>query len=377
MAAKRRVLVLCTGNSCRSQMAEGWINHDLGSMWQARSAGTRPADRVHPFAVAVMAEAGVDISGGRPKSVETLLDETWDLVVTVCDSARESCPVFPRPVEQIHVSFPDPAEATGTDDEVMAVFRAVRDDIRKRLVEEVRIRTLSTTLKLSQGSPSDPPMESVVMDTTPFVVRVELEGWELFWALLETGGDRSGLAALRGRVAGSVRARFSETSRITEFPPIAALRVLFRAVGCDPTRYRPSSEALLRRLVKGAELPAIHPLVDLNNCLSAELGVPCCVMREGSFGSDLVFRAGVAGESYQSLRGPFSLEAKPLLVDEIGPVDAPITGSERVMVEPTTERAWLVAYLPRGVVEADSVWASLESLAPGAGVEARRFASSV
>lgn len=215
------------------------------------------------------------------------------------------------------------------------------------------------------------------MDTTPFVVHVELEGWELFWARFEIGGDGSGLAELRRRVADSVRARFSEVSEIAEFPPIAALRMLFRAVGCDPTRYRPSSEALLRRLVKGAELPAIHALVDLNNCLSAELGVPCCVMREGSFGSRLAFRAGTVGETYQSLRGPFNLEAKPLLVDDTGPLDAPITGSERVMVEPSTKRAWLVAYLPRGVVSAADAWRRLEALAPDAGVRVRPFASSV
>ena len=194
------------------------------------------------------------------------------------------------------------------------------------------------------------------MDATPFHVRVELEGWELFWARVEGGSDSNGLEAVRQRVVEGVRARFHDASEITSSPPIAALRKLFRAAGCDPTRYRPSSEALLRRLVKGAELPTIHPLVDVNNCLSAELGVPCCVMREGSFGSRLVFRAGLEGESYESLRGPFNLEGKPLLVDEIGPVDAPITGSTRVMVEPSTTRAWLVAYLPQSVVEADDAW---------------------
>ena len=149
-------------------------------------------------------------------------------------------------------------------------------------------------------------------------------------------------------------------------------RCLFRAAGCDPTRYRPSSEALLRRLIKGAELPAIHPLVDLNNCLSAEAAVPCCVMGDGSFGSRLVLRAGRVGESYESLRGPFNLESKPLLVDEVGPVDAPITRSTRVMVQPDTSGAWLVAYLPSGVLEADAVWALLESLAADAGVAAQR-----
>jgi len=129
----------------------------------------------------------------------------------------------------------------------------------------------------------------------------------------------------------------------------------------------------LRRLVKGAELPSIHPLVDLNNCLSAELGVPCCVMREGSFGMHLVFRRGLTGESYESLRGPFNLEDKPLLVDENGPVDAPITGSTRVMVEPSTTAAWLVAYLPAGVVSTGLAGAELEALAADSGISAEIF----
>jgi len=142
MADAKRVLILCTGNSCRSQMAEGWVNHELAESWTALSAGTQPAARVHPLAIRAMTEEGIDISGGIPESVDRFLEMPWDLVITVCDSARETCPVFPGPVETLHISFPDPAEASGTDDEVMAVFRAVRDDIRDRLVEHVRIRTL-------------------------------------------------------------------------------------------------------------------------------------------------------------------------------------------------------------------------------------------
>lgn len=134
MAAVKRVLILCTGNSCRSQMAEGWVNHLLGDRWEARSAGTRPASAVHPLAVRVMAEAGVDISHGVPEHVDRYLDQPWDLVVTVCDAAKESCPVFPRPVEQRHISFPDPAGAEGSEEERLAVFRGVRDDIRTRLL---------------------------------------------------------------------------------------------------------------------------------------------------------------------------------------------------------------------------------------------------
>ncbi len=138
--AKKRVLVLCTGNSCRSQMAEGWINRLLGDRWEAHSAGTTPAARVHPLAVRAMAEAGVDISAARPEHVAAFLDQPWDLVVTVCDSAREACPAFPRPVPMLHLSFVDPAAAEGDEDERMTVFRRVRDEIRDRLVPAVRER---------------------------------------------------------------------------------------------------------------------------------------------------------------------------------------------------------------------------------------------
>ena len=134
LARQRRVLILCTGNSCRSQMAEGWVNHLLSDHWEAHSAGTNPAERVHPLAVKVMAEAGVDISGRVPQHVERVVGQAWDLVVTVCDAAAESCPAFPGPVERVHASFADPAIAPGGEDERLAVFRRVRDDLRDRLV---------------------------------------------------------------------------------------------------------------------------------------------------------------------------------------------------------------------------------------------------
>jgi len=140
MSEHKKVLILCTGNSCRSQMAEGWINHELGDAWLARSAGTDPAARVHPLAVRAMAEVGIDISGGVPEQVDLYLDQPWDLVITVCDSAKESCPAFPGVVEQIHISFPDPADADGSDEERMAVFRSVRDAIREQLLPEVSRR---------------------------------------------------------------------------------------------------------------------------------------------------------------------------------------------------------------------------------------------
>src|SRR5512143_3594175 len=138
--ARKRVLVLCTGNSCRSQMAQGWIDHLLGDRWESRSAGTAPAPRVHPLAVRAMAEVGVDISGNQPEQVGVHLDQPWDLVVTVCDSAKEACPAFPGPVPKLHLSFDDPAAAGGTDDEKMTVFRRVRDEIRDRLLPELRRR---------------------------------------------------------------------------------------------------------------------------------------------------------------------------------------------------------------------------------------------
>lgn len=138
---RQRVLILCTGNSCRSQIAEGWVNHLLGDRWEAHSAGTAPAGMVHPLAVRVMAEVGIDIAEAVPKPVNAFLDQHWDFVVTVCDSARETCPLFPGSVELLHVSFPDPALAEGTQDERLLVFRTVRDDIRDRLVPVVAAGT--------------------------------------------------------------------------------------------------------------------------------------------------------------------------------------------------------------------------------------------
>ena len=139
MASRRkRALVLCTGNSCRSQMAEGWIRHDLGDRVDVVSAGTHPS-YVHPLAIRVMAEAGVDISGHTSKSVSRFLDEPMDLVVTVCDSAREACPVFPGAKRTVHDSIPDPVgRGHGDPDAMLEAFREVRDLIRRRIVARVR-----------------------------------------------------------------------------------------------------------------------------------------------------------------------------------------------------------------------------------------------
>jgi len=206
---------------------------------------------------------------------------------------------------------------------------------------------------------------------------MELLGWRLLWARLELEQvHEDALASARRHTVEAVRKRFPDTAAISNHPTVAALRRLFRDAGCDPTRYRPASEALLRRLVKGDDLPVIHPLVDLNNCLSAELAVPCCVMVEGSFGTRLTWRAGRTGEGYESLRGPFNLEGKPVLLDEHGPLDTPITGNVRVKVEPTTRAAWLVAYMPAAEVSEDRGWAALEALSVDSGIAAERFTTA-
>jgi arsenate reductase len=132
--ARSRVLVLCTGNSCRSQMAEAFVRERLGTRWEVVSAGTAPAATVHPLAVRVMAEVGIDLAGARPKPVAQMLDQPWDLVVTVCDAAHETCPVFPGAVAKLHLSFDDPARATGDEMQRLAVFRRVRDEIAERLL---------------------------------------------------------------------------------------------------------------------------------------------------------------------------------------------------------------------------------------------------
>ena len=128
-----RVLFLCTENACRSQMAEGLVNHYLAGKVKAFSAGVRPS-RVNPRAIQVMAEMGIDISKQWSKSVEDLEDERFDLVVTVCDQAREQCPFFPGPTEQLHLGFPDPAKATGSEAEILTVFRRVRDAMREQIL---------------------------------------------------------------------------------------------------------------------------------------------------------------------------------------------------------------------------------------------------
>lgn len=132
MPQKTRVLILCTGNSARSQMAEGLFRHDAGERFEVFSAGTHPT-RVRPEAIAVMRELGIDISAHRSKSVDEFVGQPFDYVLTVCDRARENCPVFPGKTVTIHRNFEDPAALEGSEEQRLALFRRVRDEIRRYL----------------------------------------------------------------------------------------------------------------------------------------------------------------------------------------------------------------------------------------------------
>jgi arsenate reductase len=134
MSDKRRVLILCTGNSARSQIAEGLLRHLAGDRFEVESAGIEPS-YVRPKAIEAMREIGVDISGHRSKSVDEFAGEEFDYVITVCDNAHERCPVFPGKFERIHWSFEDPAVAEGDEESRLAVFRRVRDEIKDLLLE--------------------------------------------------------------------------------------------------------------------------------------------------------------------------------------------------------------------------------------------------
>lgn len=126
-----KVLILCTGNSCRSQMAEG-ILKQLDHRIDVFSAGTNPASKINQYAVRVMKEIGIDISSQYPKDVNEFINDAFDYVITVCDNAKQTCPVFVGEVKKrIHIGFEDPAEATGSEDEILLVYRKIRDEIRE------------------------------------------------------------------------------------------------------------------------------------------------------------------------------------------------------------------------------------------------------
>ena len=131
---KKRILFLCTHNSCRSQMAEGLINHFLGDCYQAFSAGTE-ATRVNPLAARVMAEIGIDLAKHRSKTMDEFASETFDYVITLCSDANEKCPLFFGGVQRVHLGFDDPSRLPGSDDEVLPEYRRVRDEIRKQLTD--------------------------------------------------------------------------------------------------------------------------------------------------------------------------------------------------------------------------------------------------
>lgn len=134
---KRSVLFLCTGNSCRSQMAEGWLRHLDGARFNVASAGTHPVG-LNARAVTVMKEAGIDISNHRSKRVDELLERQFDYVITVCDRAKETCPIFRGASSVLHWSFNDPADAQGNEEARLAVFRHVRDEIAEHIREFIR-----------------------------------------------------------------------------------------------------------------------------------------------------------------------------------------------------------------------------------------------
>lgn len=134
-----RVLILCTGNSARSQMAEGLLRHDGGASFEVASAGTKPS-HVRPEAIAAMREIGIDISGHRSKSVDEFAGQAFDFVITVCDNARESCPAFPATTRRIHWSLDDPAAVQGSEEERLVAFRRVRDELRQQLQRFIKMQ---------------------------------------------------------------------------------------------------------------------------------------------------------------------------------------------------------------------------------------------
>lgn len=127
---KKKILILCTGNSCRSQMAEGFLK-SFDTELEVFSAGTKPSNQVHPKAVQVMNEVGIDLSKNYPKHSDEFINDELDFVITVCDNAKESCPVFLGKVgKQLHIGFEDPADAVGSEEEVLEVFRKIRNEIK-------------------------------------------------------------------------------------------------------------------------------------------------------------------------------------------------------------------------------------------------------
>ncbi|MBS3784522.1 MAG: arsenate reductase ArsC [Anaerolineae bacterium] len=150
---KKSVLFLCTGNSCRSQMAEGLVNQFMGDRWEAFSAGTRPSGYVHPLAIKAMEELDIDISDQRSKSVDEFRGEAFDVVITVCDDAAENCPLWLGSGNIHHIGFPDPADASGSEAERLAVFRQVRDGLHRDVSRYLE----AVDDGMAKGGPGDTP----------------------------------------------------------------------------------------------------------------------------------------------------------------------------------------------------------------------------
>lgn len=203
----------------------------------------------------------------------------------------------------------------------------------------------------------------MVTDTKQFPPQVDyrLSGWTLAWLELSVSDHVSGLSELRESAPARIRHILTGLPP-AEHPVVQSIRGLFRNAGCDPIRYRPSSEALVRRLEKGEAIPAILPAVDFNNLLSIELLVPCCVIEPDTIVPPLVMRRGRPGEFIDSLRGPFNLDAKPVLADAEGPFGTPITDAERVKVKNTAGTFWVVVYLPRNLSDGERLKAVLQTL---------------
>jgi arsenate reductase len=154
---RERVLFLCTHNSARSQMAEGFLRATAGERFEVESAGTEET-RVNPLAIRAMAEVGIDLGGHRSKTLDRFLDQPWDYVITVCNGANERCPIFPRSVRRLHWGFEDPSRATGSDDERLQVFRRIRDEISGRIRGWLAERPLTmptTALTVRLATPAD------------------------------------------------------------------------------------------------------------------------------------------------------------------------------------------------------------------------------
>ena len=148
---KPRILVLCTGNSCRSHMAEGILREAAGDILEVHSAGSNPTGYVHPMAIAVMSEIGIDLSAHTSKHMIEFLDRDIETVITVCGNADQACPVFPGQVHRLHMPFDDPAKATGSEEQILGEFRRVRDEIQRAFLDYANSRRTTLT-PVAEGS---------------------------------------------------------------------------------------------------------------------------------------------------------------------------------------------------------------------------------